>query len=160
MPSFPLPSTADVRAASKLRPENFNPLFSSEQFDVAISALIVEAGAFVEGQILKVAGASGFPLSEEGLLAIWPAIDAPAEITRQNALATSATKYEALSRLFEEAGQLSDQFDEESDRYAARSERDLAQLIGAISEVARQQSSETTTVRVPPSRSVRISPVW
>lgn len=133
---FSLPSVADVRAAAKMRVEQYNPQISSAQFDEEIASHIQSAADTVTDAILETAGDHAWPFSEAQVALLPSVVDASEEIARQSRLATNATKAQALSLIWEEAGQLNDEYDEESDRLAKLASSQIETLQNAIRRVA------------------------
>ena len=133
---FSLPSVPDVRAQSKLRPEQFDARLSSAAFDAQIEKIIVAAGDYVTDAILEACGGLKWPFTAAQIASVPSLADfAAGEIERQNRLAQSATALEALARIWEEAGALNDEYDEESDRRRKDAEREVEALQSAISRV-------------------------
>lgn len=129
MPSFDLPSVADVRDDSRLTPEQFSAIYASGDVDDDIEQAIEDAAVEVEGRLQGAALPVGFPLSDGALALAYPEHDSTqreALIDGHKALAKRATTLLALEAIYDRAGQLAPAYADRADRYRADAERLLS----------------------------------
>lgn len=131
-----IPTAAEVRIASRLRPEQVSIAFpDTNAMEADISDRIAEQENYVEMRITQSAAPTAWPFTSAMLGLVYPGYDSDAIIaigTRQGGIAALAVKLLTIGDLYDSAGQLNERYQAEADNYRARGEALLTQLTGEL----------------------------
>ena len=128
MPLFDYPTASEITDDTGLRPEQVNTKYTSADLEADITQKIEEAATVVEGRILAATSPEPFPFSEDDLTLALPKYSIAARDERlqgQQLRARQATKWLAMSYLYDRSGQLSKAYEGKSEEYEANAERTL-----------------------------------
>lgn len=147
---FPAPTTAAVRADSRLRPEQVSTAFTSADLDADIAARIGRKVSEVETKIYAAVSAQW-----------WEAQPLEARVRRAG-IATEVAQLLSLASVYGTAGQLNSAYWERANQYRAEAKELLDALLLEIARTKRAEESgdgdaSNGAEYVPPqSRSTRV----
>lgn len=140
-----LPTAAEIRVASRLRPEQVSVyLADTTALEADIDARITEQEGYVEMRLEQAATPQPWPFVTDFLSAVYPdysSVQVTAVITRHNSMAALAVKYFTLGDLYDSAGQLNERYQAEADNYMKRGEKVLDQLVSDFTWIVSQGTS-------------------
>lgn len=161
-----LPTAAEVRIASRLRPEQVSSAFANvAALDEDIEGRIAEQAAVVERRLLMASAPLAWPLTGSQVQAALPFFSlaqASAWQQDQEGLISLCVKYLGLGDLYDSAGQLNPRYQAEADNYMGRGNRMLDDLCEEVRRVASNANggADVGGNEVPGSHSGRINSVW